>query len=127
MVSGYWKTNAVYHHRDELGGLGLDGELYTQYKYNKESIKKLEKKPYWIMVTNNNIKSVNQKVTDFTGLFIEYGIHPKKNKRNLLRHPIKLSTNCYYYIKQNKKKPGEYAIFILNPIEKQLYLLENYL
>ncbi|WP_142283058.1 hypothetical protein [Gottfriedia solisilvae] len=112
---------------DELGGLGLDGELYKQYKYDSESIKRLEKKPYWIKVTNNNIKIVNQKVTDFTDLFIENDIHAKKNKRTLLRHPINLNTNCYYYIKQNKKKPDEYAIFVLNPIEKKLYLFENYL
>ncbi|WP_088043331.1 hypothetical protein [Bacillus sp. EAC] len=112
---------------DELGGLGLDGELYTQYKYEKETIKKLEKKPYWIKVTNNNIKSVNQKVTDFTGLFIEYDIHAKENKRILLRHQIILNNSCYYYIKQNKEIQGEYAIFILNPIKNQLYLLEYYL
>jgi len=112
---------------DELGGLGLDGKLYTQYKYDKETIKKLVKQPYWIKVTKNNIKSVNQKVTDFTGLFIEYGNDDMKNKRDLLRHPIILNTNCYYYIKQDKEKPNEYAIFILNPKENKLYLLEYYL
>ncbi|MFF3022475.1 hypothetical protein ACFVRR_07405 [Gottfriedia sp. NPDC057948] len=111
---------------DETAPLSVDGPVYTQYTYNKKTIKKLKKKKYWIKVSNNNIKNLNQRVTEYNNSILKYPVHSMKSRQNLLKNPVVINDNCYYYVKRDKEKQDQYAIFILNPSEKKLYLLEYY-
>ncbi|MEH7612914.1 hypothetical protein, partial [Gottfriedia acidiceleris] len=105
--------------------LSVDVPVYTQYTYNKKTIKKLKKKKYWTKVSNNNIKNLNQRVTEYNNSILKYPV-PMKSRQNLLKYPVVINDNCYYYVKRDKEKQDQYAIFFLNPSEKKLYLLEYY-
>ncbi|MBP0724320.1 hypothetical protein J5Y03_03865 [Bacillus sp. RG28] len=112
---------------DEVSPMSNDGQLYTQYTYDRETIQKLKKKPYWIKVTNKNIKSFNQQLTEYNNSILKYPVHSIKSRQNLLKNPVIINNECYYYVQHDKEKQYAYAIFILNPKEKKLYLLENWL
>ncbi|PFH92704.1 hypothetical protein [Bacillus sp. AFS088145] len=111
---------------DERAPLSVDGSVYTQYTYDRKTIQKLKKKEYWIKVSNNNIKNLNQRVTEYNNSILKYPVHSIKSRQNLLENPVVFNDNCYYYVKRDKEKQYQYAIFILNPSEKKLYLLEYY-
>ncbi|MGG2027880.1 hypothetical protein AB1282_19460 [Gottfriedia sp. S16(2024)] len=111
---------------DETAPMSVDGPVYTQFTYNKKTIKKLKKKEYWIKISNNNIKNLTQKVTEYNNSILKYPVHSMKSRQNLLENPVVFNDNCYYYVKRDKEKQDQYAIFILNPKEKKLYLLEYY-